>query len=132
MGIERTWTKKETFLLYWFSCSRSLKSFNRVALGTCFLVSVLVYKIVKEEGGRGWHFLRGTLVWHYGLSQGGCLFDCVFLIEEKSYHKKPVRTQNQSLRASARKCEPPMPQHQAQENKSEHDVIASDWPENKR
>ena len=60
---------------------------------------------------------------------GGCLFDCMCLLEEKSYHKKPVRTQNQSLRASARKCEPPMPQHQAQENKSEHDVIASDWPE---
>ena len=53
----------------------------------------------------------------------------MFLFEEKSYHKKPVRTQNQSLRASARKCEPPMPQHQAQENKSEHDVIAFDWPE---
>ena len=60
---------------------------------------------------------------------GGCLFDCVFLFEEISYHKKPVRTQNQSLKASARKCESPMLRPQAQENTSEHDVIASDWPE---
>lgn len=60
-GDRKNLNKKETFLLYWFSCSISLKSFNRVALGTCFLVSLLVYKIVKEEGGRGDTFWEGHL-----------------------------------------------------------------------
>ena len=56
-----------------------------------------------------------TLVWHCGLSQGGHLFKCVFLFEEKSYLVSSLQS--------------PVPQPQAQENMSEQDVITSDWPE---